>query len=58
MTPRATSEVLVDAAIALAGDRPVRIADVGTGSGAVATALAVALPNAKVVATDTPTIAG
>ena len=53
MTPRATSEVLVDAAIALAGDRPVRIADVGTGSGAVATALAVALPNAKVVATDT-----
>lgn len=53
MTPRATSEGLVDAAIALAGDRPVRIADVGTGSGAVATALAVALPNAKVVATDT-----
>jgi len=53
MTPRATSEGLVDAAIALAGERPVRIADVGTGSGAVATALAVALPNAKVVATDT-----
>jgi release factor glutamine methyltransferase len=53
MTPRLTSEGLVDAAIALAGDRPVRIADVGTGSGAVATALAVALPNAKVVATDT-----
>jgi release factor glutamine methyltransferase len=53
MTPRATSEGLVDAAIALAGHRPARIADVGTGSGAVATALAVALPNAKVVATDT-----
>jgi release factor glutamine methyltransferase len=53
MTPRPTSEGLVDAAIALAGDRPVRIADVGTGSGAVATGLAVALPNAKVVATDT-----
>jgi len=53
MTPRATSEALVDAAIAFAGDRPLRIADVGTGSGAVATALAVALPNAKVVATDT-----
>ena len=53
MRPRGTSEGLVDAAIALAGDRPVRIADVGTGSGAVATALAVALPNAKVVATDT-----
>jgi release factor glutamine methyltransferase len=53
MTPRPTSEGLVDAAVAFAGDRPVRIADVGTGSGAVATALAVALPNAKVVATDT-----
>jgi release factor glutamine methyltransferase len=53
MTPRPTSEALVDAAVAFAGDRPVRIADVGTGSGAVATALAVALPNAKVVATDT-----
>jgi release factor glutamine methyltransferase len=53
MTPRPTSEGLVDAAVAFAGDRPMRIADVGTGSGAVATALAVALPNAKVVATDT-----
>jgi release factor glutamine methyltransferase len=53
MTPRPTSEGLVDAAVAFACDRPVRIADVGTGSGAVATALAVALPNAKVVATDT-----
>jgi release factor glutamine methyltransferase len=53
MTPRPTSESLVDAAVAFAGDRPVRIADVGTGSGAVATALAVALPNATVVATDT-----
>jgi release factor glutamine methyltransferase len=53
MTPRPTSEGLVDAAVAFAGDRPVRIADVGTGSGAVAAALAVALPNAKVVATDT-----
>jgi release factor glutamine methyltransferase len=55
MTPRPTSERLVDAAVAFAGDRPVRIADVGTGSGAVAAALAVALPNAKVVATDTCT---
>jgi release factor glutamine methyltransferase len=53
MTPRPTSEGLVDAAVAFAGDRAVRIADVGTGSGAVAAALAVALPNAKVVATDT-----
>lgn len=53
MTARPTSERLVDAAVAFAGDRPVRVADVGTGSGAVAAALAVALPNAKIVATDT-----
>jgi release factor glutamine methyltransferase len=57
MTPRQTSEGLVDAAIALSGDRPVRIADVGTGSGAVATAVAVALPKAEVIATDTCTSA-
>ena len=57
MTPRPTSEGLVDAAITLAGDRPVRIADVGTGSGAVATALAVALPKAEVIATDISTSA-
>jgi release factor glutamine methyltransferase len=53
MTPRPSSEHLVEAAIAIAGDRPVRIADVGTGSGAIAAALAAALPRAEVVATDT-----
>jgi release factor glutamine methyltransferase len=53
MTPRHTTEALVDAAVALAGDRRVRIADVGTGSGAVAVALAVALPSAEIFATDT-----
>jgi release factor glutamine methyltransferase len=53
MTPRATTEALVDAAVALAGDRRVRIADVGTGSGAIAVALAVALPSAEIFATDT-----
>jgi release factor glutamine methyltransferase len=57
MTPRPTSERLVDAAVALAGDRRVRVADVGTGSGAVAAAVATALPRAKVVATDTCTAA-
>ena len=53
MTPRQTSERLVDAAVAAAGDRQVRIADVGTGSGAIALALATALPQAEVIATDT-----
>lgn len=53
MTPRPASERLVDAALAIVGDRPARIADVGTGSGAIAVALAAALPQAEVFATDT-----
>ncbi|MGE5689676.1 MAG: methyltransferase, partial [Pseudomonadota bacterium] len=53
MTPRPTSEQVVDAAVDLAGARPARIADVGTGSGAIAVALASALPRAEVFATDT-----
>jgi HemK-like putative methylase len=57
MTPRATSETLVDAARARVGDRPARIADVGTGSGALALAIAVALPQAEVWASDTSTAA-
>ena len=39
MTPRPASERLVDAAVAIAGNGPARIADVGTGSGAIAVAL-------------------
>jgi release factor glutamine methyltransferase len=53
MTPRSTSERLVDAAVAIAGGRPARIADVGTGSGAIAVALAARLPQAEIYATDT-----
>ena len=53
MTPRPTSERLVDAAVAIAGDRAARVVDVGTGSGAVAVAVAAALPQAEVFATDT-----
>ena len=53
MTPRPASEALVEAAVALVGDRRARVADVGTGSGAIALALAKALPNADVFATDT-----
>jgi release factor glutamine methyltransferase len=53
MTPRVASEGLVDTAVEIVGDRPARVADVGTGSGAIAVALAVALPQAAVFATDT-----
>jgi release factor glutamine methyltransferase len=53
MTPRATSERLVAAAVARLAGRAGRAADVGTGSGAIAIALARACPDAKVWATDT-----
>jgi release factor glutamine methyltransferase len=53
MTPRATSEQLVDAALGLIDDGPARIADVGTGTGALAIAIASAAPRAVLWATDT-----
>jgi release factor glutamine methyltransferase len=52
-TPRPTTERLVDAALERIDGVPMRIADVGTGSGAVAVALAVNKPNVEVWATDT-----
>lgn len=52
-SPRATSEHLVDAALErIAGD-PARVADVGTGSGAVAITLALRAPRIEVWASDT-----
>lgn len=51
-TPRASSEQLVERALAAMGGRPVRIADVGTGAGAVAVAIALNAPRAEVWATD------
>jgi release factor glutamine methyltransferase len=53
MTPRAASERLVASACDLIGNRPARICDVGTGSGAIALAVARACPQAEVWATDT-----
>ena len=51
-TPRPATEALVDAALRHVDGGPVAIADVGTGSGAIAVALAVEAPQAEVFATD------
>jgi len=53
LIPRPETEHLVEAAIARLKDLPApRILDVGTGSGAIAVALAHSLPTAEVVALD------
>lgn len=52
-TPRPTSERLVDAALERLGDRPARVADVGTGAGAIAITLALRAPAVEVWASDT-----
>ena len=52
MTPRATTEALVDRAVEWIGPRTVCVADVGTGSGAVAVAIALRAPGARIWATD------
>jgi HemK-like putative methylase len=53
MTPRPASEQLVVEASARLAGRRSRIADVGTGGGAIAVAIASACPDAEVWATDT-----
>ena len=53
MTPRPTTEALVEAAVERIAGRPALVADVGTGSGAVALAIASRAPEARVWATDT-----
>lgn len=53
MTPRPTSEQLVDAVRRRVGEGAARVVDVGTGGGAIAIAIAVACPCAEVWATDT-----
>lgn len=52
MTPRPASEALVAAAVRYVGARRCRVADVGTGSGALAIAIASRCRNAEVWATD------
>lgn len=53
LIPRPETEHLLEAALARADkDATLRIADVGTGSGAIAVVLAHALPNAEVIAME------
>jgi release factor glutamine methyltransferase len=51
-TPRPATEHLVDAALERIGDTPARVADVGTGAGAIAITLALRKPQIEVWATD------
>ena len=62
LIPRPESELLVDAALEyvsrrLGRDAPCSIVDVGTGSGAMAVALALHLPQARIFATDVSALA-
>lgn len=53
LIPRPETELLVELALGqLSTDRAVTVADLGTGSGAIALALAVERPLARIVATD------
>jgi release factor glutamine methyltransferase len=53
LIPRAETEVLVDLALqCIPVDADCRVADLGTGSGAIALAIAHARPQARVIATD------
>ena len=58
LIPRPETELLVEAVLGLLhADAPLRIVDIGTGSGAIAIALAVHLPHAKITALDVSTAA-
>ena len=52
LVPRPETEALVDAIRAHAAGRPLTVVDVGTGSGAIAVALAVSEPQLRIIATD------
>jgi release factor glutamine methyltransferase len=56
LIPRPETEHLVEAVLKLLPtDKPLKIADIGTGSGAIAIALAVHLPHAEITALDIST---
>ncbi len=52
LIPRPETELMVDKVKDFVGDKSLKILDVGTGSGAIAVAIAHVLPQVKVVATD------
>ncbi len=52
LIPRPETEILVQEAVALAGDGNMRILDLCTGSGCIAWSLALALPGAEVTGVD------
>jgi release factor glutamine methyltransferase len=53
LTPRPATEALVDRAVERIGDEPARVADVGTGTGAIAVAIGLLARGAEIWATDT-----
>jgi len=62
LIPRPETELLVEAAVELAGHisgqgEQITIADIGTGCGAIAVSLALALPQARIYATDISALA-
>lgn len=52
LIPRPDTEVLIEQALLVAPPPPMRILDLGTGSGCIAVTLALEIPGAKAVATD------
>ena len=53
LIPRPETELLVETALGLAAHRPLHtVADIGTGSGAIAISLALSLPGTKIYAAD------